>query len=187
MLQVEQQLNAAVINKDEAGALTVLQNIQNPKMFKDLTANSRQDLAERATRLADSIERQNNSDEARQQAETKRQRTENENTLFATTLTAIRKQRARVPSADDDIVDKVAAVPEITGDSITKLLGDSKIRPEQHDKLLAALEQTGDPLVFDGNFANQIWKDLRNIANDEQGDKKYESKKFLIKRTIKSV
>ena len=181
VLQVEQQLNAAVINKDEAGALTVLQNIQNPKMFKDLTANSRQDLAERATRLADSIERQNNSDEARQQAETKRQRIEDENTLFANTLTAIREQRARVPSADDDIVDKVAAGPEITGDFITKLLGDSKIRPEQHDKLLAALEQTGDPLVFDGNFANQIWKDLRNIANDEQGDKKIRIQKVLNK------
>jgi hypothetical protein len=179
VLQVEQQLNAAVINKDEAGALTVLQNIQNPKMFKDLTANSRQDLAERATRLADSIERQNNSDEARQQAENSRKRNEDENTLYATTLTAIRKQRAAPPP--DDIVDQIATGPKITGDFITKLLGDSKIRPEQHDKLLAALEQTGDPLVFDGNFANQIWKDLRNIANDEQGDKKIRIQKVLNK------
>jgi len=173
VLQVEQQLNAAVINKDEAGALTVLQNIQNPKMFTDLTANSRQDLAERATRLADSIESQNNSDEARQQAENRRKRTENENSTFAAMASAITKMHlaASQSPASPDVVEG-EAVPQINVQQVNDLLENNGIRFEQHQQLIALLNQSGNPAVTDGLYLNDIRKQMRAVANDDAGDKR---------------
>ncbi len=173
VLQVEQQLNAAVINKDEAGALTVLQNIQNPKMFTDLTANSRQDLAERATRLADSIESQNNSDEAKTQVNNRRIRTDNENSTFAATASAITKMNLATSQspASPDVVEG-EAVPQINVQQVNDLLADNKIRFEQHQRLIALLNQSGNPAVTDGLYLNDIRKQMRAVANDDAGDKR---------------
>lgn len=173
VIQVEQQLNASVIAKDEAGALTVLKNIQDPKMFKDLTANSRQDLAERATRLADSIERQNNSREAKKQASNKRARTEKEDSTFAQTASDITKMNLvnAQPTTQDNVVEKFATT-QINVQQVNDLLANNEIRFEQHQRLIALLNESGNPAVTDGLYLNDVRKQMRAVAYDDAGDKR---------------
>ena len=173
VLQVEKNLNFAVQTKNEDAALQVLQNIQDRKKYPHLTAQSRQDLVERATGIVNSIERTNNSDEVKTQANNRRVRIERENSTFAETASAINKMNLAnsQPATADNVVDK-AATPQINVQQVNDLLADNKIRFEQHQRLIALLNQSGNPAVTDGLYLNAIRKEMRAVANDDAGDKR---------------
>ena len=173
VLQVEKNLNFAVQPKNEDAALQVLQNIQDRKKYPHLTAQSRQDLVERATGIVNSIERTNNSDEVKTQANNRRVRIERENSTFAETASAINKMNLAnsQPSTEDNVVEK-AATPQINVQQVNDLLADNKIRFEQHQRLIALLNQSGNPAVTDGLYLNAIRKEMRAVANDDAGDKR---------------
>ena len=173
VLQVEKNLNFAVQTKNEDAALQVLQNLQDRKKYPHLTAQSRQDLVERATGIVNSIERTNNSDEVKTQANNRRVRIERENSTFAETASAINKMNLAnsQPATADNVVDK-AATPQINVQQVNDLLADNKIRFEQHQRLIALLNQSGNPAVTDGLYLNAIRKEMRAVANDDAGDKR---------------
>jgi hypothetical protein len=170
VLQVEKNLNFAVQTKNENAALQVLQNIQDRKKYPHLTAQSRQDLVERATGIVNSIERTNNSDEVKTQANNKRIRIEKENSTFAETASAINKMN--LANSQPATADNAEATPQINVQQVNDLLADNKIRFEQHQRLIALLNQSGNPAVTDGLYLNEIRKEMRAVANDDAGDKR---------------
>tara|TARA_R100001082_G_C4364558_1_gene161206 strand:+ start:881 stop:2596 length:1716 start_codon:yes stop_codon:yes gene_type:complete len=170
VLQVEKNLNFAVQTKNEDAALQVLQNIQDRKKYPHLTAQSRQDLVERATGIVNSIERTNNSDEVRTQANNKRIRIEKENSTFAETASAINKMN--LANSQPATADNAEATPQINVQQVNDLLADNEIRFEQHQRLIALLNQSGNPAVTDGLYLNAIRKEMRAVANDDAGDKR---------------
>lgn len=61
---------------------------------------------------------------------------------------------------------------QINVQQVNDLLADNKIRFEQHQRLIALLNQSGNPAVTDGLYLSAIRKEMRAVANDDAGDKR---------------
>lgn len=154
-LLVEKQLLAAEEKDDPDAAEDVFNAIQDPAQYKNLDGEDRQNLSERALRLAGRLERKKQADEDRAERKAKRDIDKTQRKTFRTLATGIEKNRQ----------DSKNPRPRLT--QIIDAFGDGELSQSGYEKLIGMLEKSGDPIVVDQSVVRDFFKDIREAESED--------------------
>jgi len=155
-LLVEKQLLEAEKNNDPDMAEDVFSAIQDSSQYENLEGEDRQNLSERALRLADRLERKAQADEDRQERRNKTQIEDNQRKTFRTLAAQIEKNRQ----------DPNEPLPALT--QIIDAFGANDLSQTQYEKVITLIERSGDPIVVDQTVVRDFFQDIRAAENESQ-------------------
>lgn len=166
-LLIERQLLEAEKNNDPDEAEDVFSAIQDSSQYENLEGEDRQNLSERALRLADRLERKAQADEDRQERRNKTQIEDNQRRMFREFASAIEKNRE----------DPTTPRPALT--QIIDAFGANDLSQTQYEKLITLIERSGDPIVVDQTVVRDFFKEIRAAETESQlleiGDRAYDA------------
>ena len=159
-LLVEKQLLGAEENDDPEIAEDVFGNLQDVEQYQNLSNEARQDLSERALRLADRLERKKQADDDRADRKNAAAITKRQNKTYATFLAQISEYK-QDPEKN----------PELPSQS--QILASFKagdLRPEQQEKLFTELRTSNEPLVVDQRIVQDYRQQIRAASGPDDLD-----------------
>jgi hypothetical protein len=155
-LLIEKQLLEAEKSNDPDMAEDVFSAIQDSSQYENLEGEDRQNLSERALRLADRLERKAQADEDRQERRNKTQIEDNQRKTFRTLAAQIAKHQQ----------DPNQELPSLL--QILDAFAANDLSPSQFDKIREQLQSSGDPIIVDKVLVGEFYKEIRNAESEAQ-------------------
>lgn len=155
VLQVEAQLLQAEKEDDPEAAENVFSAIQSPESYKNLGPEDRQNLSERALRLANRLESKALATDDREQRTAKTKLEKRQNKRYRTYAAQIQKYR---------LDSKKNERPSLTAIQIDFATGE--ISDRHRTTLERMLQSSDDPIIVDNKELNNFFKEIR-VAKSE--------------------
>lgn len=155
-LLIEKQLLEAEKNNDPDMAEDVFSAIQDSSQHENLDPETRQNLSERALRLADRLERKAQADEDRQERRNKTQVEKTQRDTFRTLASQIAKHQQ----------DPEEPLPSLL--QILDAFAANDLSPNGFEKIRELLQSSGDPIIVDKVLVGEFYKEIRNAESEAQ-------------------